>query len=325
VKPELLTTMVEIASPVCRDLDRARAWLLAARRTLSGICERVGVRLVSVGAAPRSHDGDAAMTSDPRFARMREQYGPLVEVAGLCACHVHVGIDDPALVLEACNRVRPWLPVLHALTANSPFADDRDTGYASWRSILWTRWPSAGPPPMLRSPAHYDRVVRSLIDSGAMLDPRMIYWYARPSVRYPTLEIRAGDACATVDETILVAGLSRALTATVLDDAAAGRPTLAPDHRTLQLAHWRAAHEGVDGIGLDAVTGLNRPGWELTERLIQRVRGALTARGDWDLVSSAAADIRGRRSAATRQRRVFARRGDPVDVVSYLAAQTVQG
>ena len=150
--------------------------------------------------------------------------------------------------MQVLNHLRPWLPILHAATANSPFSAGEDTGYASWRSVLWERWPSVAPTPWLESHAHYERLIHQLIATGMMLDEGMLYWYARLSAPYPTVEIRIGDVCPSLDDTILVAALVRALVAT-----RAGRhrrrPAGAPRSTTTcwSRAHWRAAHDGLEG------------------------------------------------------------------------------
>jgi NAD(P)-dependent dehydrogenase (short-subunit alcohol dehydrogenase family) len=97
---------------------------------------------------------------------MAERFGAIADTPGLCGCHVHVGVPDPETAVQVCNHLRPWLPTLQAMTANSPFSYGRDTGYASWRSVLWSRWPSTGPTPYLRDLADYRRTVERMIATG---------------------------------------------------------------------------------------------------------------------------------------------------------------
>ena len=142
---------------------------------------------------------------------------------GICGCHVHVAVPDREAAIQVGNRLRPWLPLLLAVTANSAIYRNTDTGYASWRSILWQRWPVAGPPPQFDSADEYDAVVRQLLDTGAMLDDGMVYWDVRPSANFPTVEVRVADVPATVAETVLFAALVRGAVMTALDDGAARR------------------------------------------------------------------------------------------------------
>jgi glutamate---cysteine ligase / carboxylate-amine ligase len=325
VRQELLATQIEIATPVCRDLTQLRHWLARLRRAVAEAAERAGARLAAAGTGPLHYPGTPPLARNDRYAQMAREFGALVEVQGLCACHVHVGIKDRDLAAGVSNHLRQWLPVLHALSVNSPYADGRDTGYASWRSILWTRWPTSGPAPWLRSAEHNDETVAELITSGAMLDPQMVYWYARLSPRYPTIEVRIGDVFPTVDDTVLAAAITRALVRTAVDEVRRGRSAPHIDDWQLQAAHWRAARDGVDGAVFDLEAGGIRPGWELVDRLVDRVRPALEELGDLAMVQTLVARTRASGSGAARQRAVFAASSDLRAVADFLARQTLSG
>jgi carboxylate-amine ligase len=253
---------------------------------------------------------------------MMERFGALSPGQGLNGMHVHVGVPDPETGVQVLNHLRPWLPVLHAATANSPFADGADTGYASWRSVMWERWPTVGPTPYLESHAQYEELLADLVESGAMLDEGMLYWYARLSARYPTVEIRIGDVCPTLDDTILVAALIRALVATVLQDVQNGVSAPRLPHHLLVAAHWRAAREGLEGPAVDLRTRRARPAWHLMRQLFDLVRPELDRHGDLELVTVLMGRLRSRGTGAARQRAVLAQQGSIADVVTWLAAHT---
>lgn len=321
VEREFQTSQIEIGSPPGLELSSIRHSLGVLRAALADAAERAGVRLLAIGTGPV--DGPVPPVVDkPRFDRMVERFRLLVPGPGNNGMHVHVGVPDPETGVQVLNHVRPWLPVLHAVTVNSPFAKGEDTGYASWRSIEWERWPSVAPTPFLESHEHYERLIRQLVASGVMLDEGMLYWYARLSARYPTVEIRIGDVCPSVDDAVLVAALVRAMVATALDDMAAGRPAIRTDHHLLVAAHWRAAHDGLEGDGVDLTDGELRPAWELFDQLVERLRPALERHGDLDEVTDLVGGLRRHGSGAARQRAVLARGGTLVDVVSDVARQT---
>ncbi|WBB71081.1 glutamate--cysteine ligase [Micromonospora sp. WMMD812] len=321
VEREFQTSQIEIGTPPGLELSSIRHSLGVLRRALADAAERAGVRLLAIGTGPV--DGPVPPVVDkPRFDQMIERFRLLVPGPGNNGMHVHVGIPDPETGVHVLNHVRPWLPTLHAVTANSPFAKGEDTGYASWRSIEWERWPSVAPTPYLESHEHYERLIRQLIASGVMLDEGMLYWYARLSAKYPTVELRIGDVCPSVDDAVLVAALVRALVATAIDDIAAGRPAIRTDHHLLVAAHWRAAHDGLEGDGVDLTTGEVRPAWELLDRFVERVRPAIEQHGDWAEVSDLLGGLRRHGSGAARQRAVFARSGRLSDVVQDVARQT---
>jgi carboxylate-amine ligase len=259
---------------------------------------------------------------NPRYQRIMRDYGALWPTPGLCGCHVHVGVPDRELGVQVLNHLRAWLPVLQAVTANSPFADGTDTGYASWRSVLWARWPTVGPPPHLESAARYDAVVAELVGTGAMLDDGMLYWYARLSAHVPTVEVRIGDVCPTVEDTLLVAALVRALVSTVVDEVARGRPPRPLRDWLVDAAHWRASRDGLEGAAVDVTSGRPRPAWELLHALVAHVTPALDRHGDTAAVRQLLDLLAQRGSGAARQRRLYTQHRDIGQVVLAMADST---
>ncbi|NYF54988.1 carboxylate-amine ligase [Micromonospora purpureochromogenes] len=321
VEREFQTSQIEIGSPPGLELRSIRHSLGVLRAALADAAERAGVRLLAIGTGPV--DGPVPPVVDkPRFDQMIERFRLLVPGPGNNGMHVHVGVPDPETGVQVLNHVRSWLPVLHAVTTNSPFARGADTGYASWRSVEWEHWPSVAPTPFLRSHEHYQRLIRQLIASGVMLDEGMLYWYARLSAKYPTVEIRIGDVCPSVDDAVLVAAMVRAMVATAMTDIAEGRPAVNTDHHLLVAAHWRAAHDGLEGEGVDLTNGELRPAWALLDALVDRVRPALESHGDLAEVTNLLAGLRRHGSGAARQRAVFERTGRLEDVVADVARQT---
>jgi carboxylate-amine ligase len=155
-----------------------------------------------------------------------------------------------------------------------------------------------------------------------MLDEGMLYWYARLSANYPTVEIRMGDVCPTLDDAMLLAALARALVATVLHDIRDG--LLAPNvpHPLLMAAHWRAAHDGLEGLNIDMATRESRPAWRLMRQLFDYVRPELDRHGDLETATVLMGRLRANGTGASRQRAVLAQRGSVADVVDWLAATT---
>ncbi|MGN9811514.1 carboxylate-amine ligase [Micromonospora sp. BQ11] len=321
-RQEFRHSMVEMVTPVSCDLGEVREHLVALRRSAAQAAEAAGARLVAVGATP-VHERHRSVPDEPRYHAMSRRFGPVAHDPAVCGCHVHVGLPDRELAVQVSNHLRPWLPVVQAITANSPLHDGRDTGHASWRSMQLERWPSIGPTPHFESVADYDETVSDLIAAGIMLDAAMVYWYARPSAAYPTVEVRVGDVCPTVDDTVLVAGLVRALVATMVDQVRAG--VVAPRIRDclVSAAHWRAAHDGLDGDLIDLRSGGAKPAWTLVDELFDTVTPALVRHGDLDYVRAQLARIHAEGNGATRQRRIMARTaGDVRAVLDHLAAQT---
>jgi carboxylate-amine ligase len=321
VQHEFYRTQIEVASPPQLELDQLAASLRELRTEVAAATERAGARLVAVGTGPAAGP-NARIVDKPRYHLMRERFGDLSPGPGMCGTHVHVSIPDPETGVQILNHLRPWLPVLQAATANSPLFGGRDTGYASWRSMMWERWPTVGPTPYLRSHEHYLTLVADLEASGAMLDEGMLYWYARLSASYPTVEIRMGDVMPSTDDAVLLAALARGLVATLLREVRAG--VEAPDvaHPLLMAAHWRAAHDGLEGLNIDMATREPRPAWRLLRQMFDYVRPELERHGDLARVTLLMGRLREHGTGAARQRAVLARGGSVGEVVDWLAHAT---
>jgi carboxylate-amine ligase len=321
VQHEFMRSQIEVASPPQLELDGLFTAMKQLRQGLSAAAERAGARLVAVGAAPASGPAGRVVDS-PRYHRMRERFGDLAPGPGLNGMHVHVSIPDPETGVQILNHLRPWLPIFQAATANSPLFGGHDTGYSSWRSVMWERWPSVGPTPYLESHEQYETLVSDMVASGAMLDEGMLYWYARLSANYPTVEIRMGDVCPTLDETLLLAALTRGLVATILRDVRAGVKAPNVPHPLLMAAHWRAAHDGLEGLNIDMATRQTRPAWRLMRQLFDYVRPELERHGDLEITTVLLARLRAKGTGAARQRALLAQRGSVPDVVDWLARAT---
>jgi glutamate---cysteine ligase / carboxylate-amine ligase len=218
------------------------------------------------------------------------------------------------------NHLRPWLPTLLALSANSPFDQGRDSGYASWRIQAQARFPGAGVPPWFSSAAAYDRHLHRLVEIGVLADEGTTFWLARPSQRLPTVEVRAADAAATVDEAMLQAALVRALVHTALVDLAIGREAPTVPDRLCTAALWSAARYGLGGPGIHPLEERRVDAWILLEELLRRVRPALEDNGDLVAVRTLVGQVRLGGTGAVRQRAAAAH-GLPA-VVDMLVRQT---
>lgn len=321
---EFRHSMVEMVTPVCAGLAELRQQLRRLRQAACTAAAAAGANLVAIGATPIA-ERRTTVTENPRYEAIARHYGPIVADPAVCGCHVHVGVADRELAVQVSNHLRPWLPVVQALAANSPLQDGADSGHASWRSMQLERWPSLGPAPFFESADDFDRTVRLMVESGAMLDASLVLWYARPSITYPTVEVRVADVCPTVADTVLLAGLIRALVATAIDDIAAGLVAPAVPDGVLRAAHWNAAHSGLSGNLLDVRAGRARPAWDVVDDLVAAVRPVLLRQADLTVVSAELTRLRAEGTGADRQRRVYADTGDLRAVLSEAAAWTVSG
>ena len=316
VHPELHPSQLETNTPVEETLADVRAALTRLRFGLAETVAAAGCRLAASGTHPFSSWRDDPAVN-PEYAVVEREYQQLAREQVICGAHVHVGVDDPELAIAVVNRVGPWLSPIVALAANSPFWSGRDTGYASYRTELWRRWPTAGTPGPFTDRADFESVVDRLFRTGSIDDHARIYWDVRPSAKFPTVEFRVADVGLTVDDTVMVAGLVRALAATAARaEARPVRPEL------LRAATWRAARYGVAGELVDLEAGEALPAREVLDRFLGRLRPSLEDLGDWDEVSSLVARVLADGTGADRQRRILSESGDRRAVLDFIVGET---
>jgi len=320
---ELHRSMVETNSDVFTDLDDLRDSLLRMRRQVADVAEALGLGIAAVGTVPLVEAEEMRMTPTSRFEQMLDDYQLLAREQLICGTQVHIGLDDRDMAVAVAQRVSRWLPVLLALSASSPYWMGADSGYSSIRSLLWQRWPTAGASGLVQSATDHDDLVAELISSGTISDRKMIYFDVRPSAHVPTLELRVTDSCPDVDDIVLLAGLYRALVLRERDAVLHGRPLVRVRGPVLRAATWRAARSGLEGHLVD-LSDFARPvpAREAVMSLVDSLRPQLEVHDDWEQISQLAERACERGSAASWQRRVYARRERYADVVDALLAAT---
>jgi carboxylate-amine ligase len=318
VGPELTRYQVEVRTDPHTSLADFAEQVRSTRAAVVRAAARQGLRVVSSGSPVLGQTSPPPLTASPRYTSSAEMFGALDDEQCACACHIHVGVPDLATALQISNRLRPWIPTLIALTGNSPFWAGRDTGYASWRTTTWGRWPVAGPPPYFESPSHFEDLVAGFIATGSVMDRGGLYWDIRPSHHVPTLEFRVADATATPGETVLLAGLIRAMASAALQATTSGDPVFRPGPQMLRAACWRAARDGLAGQGIDLTTGRLSPAVDQVDQLLSWLQPALRQHGNTELVNTLWSRVRAVGSGADRQRAAYQRRARLTDVVDHL-------
>ena len=321
VDPEFQRTSIETATAVCRSLDELRRQLVARRKAAAQAAAAAGAALMAAGTAPMPGGPGHPVFPDDRYVWMAHEFGQVASEHQICSCQVQVGVPDRELAVGVLNRVRRWLPVLLALSASSPFWDGVDTSFASYRTMLWSRWPTAGPTAPFSSVADYQELVAALQRTGTARDLGMMYFDARLSHRYPTVEIRVADACPRVDDAVLLAGLARALVTTAARETVRDGPGDDARVELLRSATWRAARSGLTGQLVDPLSWRSRPAPEVVSLLADHVAAALDDSGDAAVVHDLLVRLLVEGSSAQRQRAVWAR-GSIEDVVDALVAET---
>lgn len=317
---ELFRHQIETRTDPATDLQEVLGQVLAARRTAGEAARAVDLRVGACGIVPLG-GARSVVTANDRYHDMVDTYGEVARTGGTCGMHVHTAVESDEEGVAVIDRITPWLPVLLALSANSPYLDGRDSGYASWRAQVWKRWPSAGPTEQFGSVEGYREASRALLDSGAARDVGMLYFDARLSVDHPTVEVRVCDVCTDAVLAAAIVALVRGLVECAARDWHAGHELPRWRAEALRAAHWRASRFGMAESLVHPETARLAPAREVLDALEGRVRPALEEAGDAELVESALQRSVSN-NGATRQRAAFERTGDLVAVVDDLVERT---
>ncbi|MFE5614597.1 glutamate--cysteine ligase [Streptomyces sp. NPDC056524] len=265
-----------------------------------------------------------SLSAGKRYQWLGEQFGITAQEQLTCGTHVHVSVDSDEEGVAVLDRIRPWLAVLLAMSANSPFWHGEDSGYGSYRSRVWNRWPSAGPTEAFGSADHYHEQVRAMIGTGVLRDEGMIYFDARLSATYPTVEVRVADVCLDAETPVLLAALIRALVETAARAWQDGEPPARVGTSLLRLASWRAGRSGLDGPLLHPETMRETSPAHAVDVLHRHVREALADHGDDERVRQAIAHLHERGNGARIQRRLLGSEGSLARMVTRCARLTTE-
>ncbi len=316
VSQELFRHQIETSTPPIREADELGRALRRGRRATGEAAAAAGVRAVAIGSPPLEAEQED-FTKTPRYLRFEPEFGRIARDSQMCGMHVHVEIANEAEGVRAVDGIRPWLPFLTAISANSPYWRGQDTGYASWRSMVWGLWSSAGPREPFGDVETYREVAQHTIAWGSAMDPGMLYFDVRLSESYPTVEIRVADICVDLEDAVLVAVLTRALV-----ESCAFREPAPWRSDLLRVAGWRAARYGIGGdLVHPAMTELAPPR-RVFEALMGQVGEHLEQWGERELVEDGFERLLARGNGAVRQRRRFEESHDLRAVVDDLADAT---
>ena len=273
IKPELLQSQIELATPVCTGSAEARQHLVGLRVLIDETGQPFGRTLLAAGTHPTAAWLHQKLTPKDRYEPVTRDMQMLTCRNLICGMHVHVEIPDPDLRIDVMNRAIPFLPLFLALSASSPFWQRRTSGYASYRMTSYQEWPRTGLPPQFATWQSYRGYVDTLIASRIIPDPSYIWWAIRPSSKYPTLELRVCDTCTSIDDAVAIASLYRCLVKFLVENRAFKSPL---GSNTLALAKenlWRTQRFGldarlVDPFGVEKTTTASAS----CRRLLRRVR-----------------------------------------------------
>ncbi|WP_138414442.1 glutamate--cysteine ligase [Sinomonas gamaensis] len=318
---EFKLEQIEVQTAPCRTHDDLLAQLYAGRRLADRAAKACGGRVAALATSPLG--SATTLTPDDRFARMDDEFRIISYEQLTCGLHVHVAIESKDEGVAILDRIRDWLPIFIALTANSPFWFGSTTGYASFRTQAWNRWPTSGPQDLYGSAQAYAELMASMVGTGAILDEGMAYFDARLSRHHPTVEIRIADVPLLTSDSALVAVLVRALVETALREAADGVAPLATPVGILRLAAWRASRSGLNGQLVHPAKREPVSASDAVAALLAHVAPALRETGEFARTELAIAQLLERGTGERAQRQAAADGGGLAGAVRAAVKHTV--
>jgi len=299
---ELKLEQIETQTRPCLEYRELLEQIRAGRALADKAAKKNHARVAALATSPlglASHT-----TPDPRYARMLERFGLTAQEQLTCGFHVHTYIESHDEGVAVLDRIRDKLAVLTALSANSPFWNGIQTGFESYRTQAWNRWPTAGPTGIYGTYSAYRRVVTRLLDSGVMLDEGMLYFDARLSRNHPTVEVRVADVCLRAEDAALIAVLVRALVVTASREWQDGVDPAPVPTVLLRMASWQASSAGLSGELLDFGTFRPARAADVVRSLVDYLAPVLQEQGELALARQGVEDIIARGTGAAEQRRV---------------------
>ena len=248
---EVLQSQVEVSTPPGIDFAEAHDRLAFLRSGLADIGREHGLLVFASGTHPVAGWSEQEPSEGERYDRMVKEYGILATRNMVCALHVHVEVPEPDRRADLMRRMVPYVPMFLALSASSPFWEGRSTGLAAYRMAAYREWPRSGLPDLMDGAADYEHYLQVMTRSGAIPDASYLWWTLRPSVHYPTLELRVCDSCASVADGVAIAALYRCVVR-MLDRRADIHAALTGASRAIASENfWRVQRDGVHASLID--------------------------------------------------------------------------
>jgi carboxylate-amine ligase len=324
IKQEMHQAVVEMGTNICKDIHEAREEVTYLRKELIALADKQDLKIAAAGTHPFSDWINQLITPDSRYDQLIDEMRDVARGNLIFGLHVHVGIPDRDTGIKIMNEVRYFLPHVYALSTNSPFWCGRDTGFSSYRSKVFDKFPRTGIPDYFQSAAEYDKYVNLLIKTGCIDNGKKIWWDIRVHPFYPTIEYRICDVPMRVDETICLAAIMQAIVAKLHKLHSQNLSFRQYRRNLINENKWRAARDGINAKLIDFGKEAEVPFKELVMELLEFIDDVLDELGSRKEVEYVH-QILANGTGADRQLRVFKETGNLNAVVDYMIEETKYG
>jgi carboxylate-amine ligase len=272
VKPELMQSVLEVATRPCQDITEAADQLRQLRRCVREVAARNGLAIGAAGTHPSAHYEDQLIVDHPRYRELTAELRWIAEQELVFGTHVHVGIDDPEKAIYVADGMRGYLPLLLGMSSNSPFWQGKTTGLMSSRTPVFRAFPRVGIPPYYGTWQIYSHRVEQMMRGGAIDDYTYLWWDVRPHPNLGTVELRVFDQQTRVEHTIGFAAFAQALARRLALEYEDAVPSIEYPRELIDDNKVRAAVVGIEGELIDFDQGLEVPAEEMTLGVIEDLR-----------------------------------------------------
>jgi len=324
VKAEMHQAVVEVGTDICQDIDEAMMDVATLRKTISNIAGDLGLWVGASGTHPFSHWESQLITDHARYSEIVNELQEAARSNLIFGLHVHVGMENRDLAMHIANSARYFLPHIYALSTNSPFWEGRLTGYKSFRTKVFDKFPRTGIPDQFESIEAYDNYIKLLVKTNCIDNAKKIWWDLRVHPFFNTVEFRICDVPMTVQETITIAALFQGICAKLYKLRLQNLNFITYPRILINENKWRAGRYGIDGsmidFGKEAEVNTRVLIYELLD-FIDDVTGPLGIKNAISHVHKMLEQGTG----ADRQLKVFEQTNSLVDVVDYIHSQFLYG